>query len=116
MPNETKNENVHLPNASVVKQKRVGGLPLVEMLHILECKLNSSYKNVVNHNKAKAEVRNTNNQTRPVLILFVNRQVMVNRLKIKTKIFTETSGPDLLECEVDWYIDQQDSRTTKLKI
>ena len=61
------NENVHLPNASVVKQKqkRVGGLPLVEMSHILECKLNSSNKNVVNHNKAKAEVRNTNNQTRP---------------------------------------------------
>ena len=61
------NENVHLPNASVVKQKqkRVGGLPLVEMTHILECKLNSSNENVVNHHKAKAEVRNTNNQTRP---------------------------------------------------
>ena len=61
------NENAHLPNTSVVKQKqkRVGGLPLVEMSHILECRLNSSNKNVVNHNKTKAEVRNTNNQTRP---------------------------------------------------
>ena len=61
------NENSHLSNANVVKQKqkRVGGLPLVEMSHILECRLNSSNKNVVNHNKTKAEVRNTNNQTRP---------------------------------------------------
>ena len=41
------NKNIHLPNASVVKQKqkRVGGLPLVEMSHILECKLNSNNNN-----------------------------------------------------------------------
>ena len=60
------NENVHLPNVSVVKQKqkRVGGLLLVEMTHMLECKLSSNNKNVVNHHKAKAEVRNTNSQTR----------------------------------------------------
>lgn len=60
------NENVRLPNGSVVRQKqnRVEELPLVEMTHTLECKLNPSNKSVVNHHTANAEVRNTNGQSR----------------------------------------------------